>query len=144
MEIVSVDPGKDHFAYAVFTGKKDLVTCGIKRWVNHYDLTHEAQTLAQLASVVIMEKMQIYPHERVKDPNDLIDVTFTAGIIAGHFHQVKQITAQQWKGQVSKSVTQSRVIKILGYDPGLGMLKKDSNHVYDAIGIGLNYLGFYK
>ena len=135
----SVDPGKDHYAWALWDGTK-LHSCGLERNVDHSQIG----LLYLVVQYLVIEKMVIYPGVRAEDPNDLLCVAFISGQISASFGKYRLVEARTWKGQVSKEITKQRVIQILGSDPCAGMPKKDSNHVYDAIGIGLWWQGRYK
>ena len=47
------------------------------------------------------------------------------------------VTPMKWKGQLSKQVTEMRIRKII---PNID-IKKNNDHEFDAVGIGLNVLG---
>lgn len=93
---------------------------------------------------MVIEKPIVYDRKRQKgDPNDLIKVSLVAGIfycLGIQLADVRFVTPQQWKGQTHKSVDNKRTLKCLSpheYD----IAKNASNHVLDAIGIGLKELG---
>lgn len=151
--VMSVDPGKDHFAWARFTvvlehlkqAPGGFSSCGVERWSSHLEMLQcFDRVLRGAGDVLVIEKMRVYPGPRPEDPNDLIDVTLTAGALSAKFPFVYHVPAFSWKGQVPKEVTAGRVVATLGFDPGASMLARDRGHVYDAIGIGLWARGLYK
>lgn len=134
---VAIDPGANHFAWAGFTAGK-CTEAGYQEG-SRIVLYSWAQNLASTSTSLVIEQMVIYPGLRQENPNDLIKVSFTSGLISAHFCDVFQVPARDWKGQVPKSVTELRVKEAV---PHVEKLLKDvraskRNHVYDAIGIGL-------
>ena len=142
VELISIDPGKNHFAYAKWARNK-LLSCGRSA------VTTEVFRGLQFGSMdcVVIEVPQIYSQRKWKgDPNDLVDVAVTVGRLAqasgdGRFELVRP---RAWKGTVEKEVHQMRIRKELSPSERalLGPLtKKDARDVLDAIGIGLWKLG---
>lgn len=95
---------------------------------------------------VVIEYPQIYPIKNWKgDPNDLIQV----GVIVGQYianlvlkwivYNIYQPKARAWKGQVPKFVMNKRTLEKLTPAERKRIIKK-SEHVLDAIGIGLWHL----
>jgi hypothetical protein len=149
---VSIDPGKDHFAWARF-GKLEpysvapgaFVACGVERWTSHLAMLGAFDRVFRgVGDIAVIERMRIYPGARAEDPNDLIDVTLTAGAISARFPFVLHVTASAWKGQAPKEVTVHRVIEALGGDPCAGLNRSDRGHAYDAVAIGLWARGLYR
>lgn len=143
MNILAIDPGKRSIAWAWFTRGK-LLECG---FVSHDKTPFEAGTRDMLQSmdlpgtpdVVVVERPKIYPRDRDKRPNDLIDLALTAGacIVLG---PPVFVTPQMWKGQVSKEISGARTKKELSSAELLVLRRWNRNHnVLDAVGIGRWY-----
>lgn len=92
-------------------------------------------------TVVVIEKMQIYPNERVKDPNDLLEVNKVVGMCHFLGETVVEYTPREWKGQLPKRVHHARIRKALS-KLELDVLGRyiKNEHVLDAVGLGLHYL----
>lgn len=71
---------------------------------------------------------------------DLCKLSMSTGMIMESLYKLyrimpKLITAKKWKGQLPKKVVEKRIQKITG--------KVYPNHICDAVGIGLHYLGVF-
>lgn len=82
---------------------------------------------------------------------DLQRLTFLCGVIAGRMHprQFLPVTASGWKGQLPKVVAAKRIEKIIGahHCSRLGLpeiQKRADTHAWDAVGIGLWFLGRFE
>ncbi len=113
-----------------------------------------AESVATLAhrhafTELVIELPQVYTRSLSKgDPNDLITLALTVGAISALCGSIGAHTVlyrpSEWKGQVSKNVTEARARKRLTEVelkrielPKAAKLKTD---VWDAIGIGLHFL----
>ena len=145
--LVSVDPGASHCAYAFFGTDGTLLSCGYEegtgRTLSEYLHTRFVAGYLSEPELVI-ERMQVYKGYKATDDNDLILVSETAGAIKARFPQSFSVTASNWKGQVPKDVTKKRVRDKIGGDAIDDHMQRvragDKNHIYDAIGIGLWFL----
>ncbi len=102
--------------------------------------------------VLLIEHMVVYPMPRMKgDPNDLIDLAVLEGAFlampvptAG----TRLIEARAWKGQVPKKILQKRIESKLRPEElatflacTKGVNADRLHNVWDAVGIGLHWLG---
>lgn len=140
-KLVSVDPGKRMSWGAVFLDGVFAACCSIKTDVPFHLTT---------CNTLVVERPQIYPGRRREDPNDLIDLAISLGSIITQIHHQKliQYHPREWKGQVPKEITQSRVrgalqdYEISSLDFCLDQVSEGLRHnMYDAVGIGLKHLG---
>lgn len=141
MGLMSVDPGKNEFAWAYFVGNK-LSKCGLCCDINNKDVNK----LVYGAEAVI-EVPQIYPQRVWKgDPNDLIDVALTAGRVSTAFPRFEFVRPHAWKGNRPKNIDNSYTLTLLTPDElnilnYCHVIKSKKHNVIDAIGIGLWKLG---
>lgn len=159
--IASIDPGLAKVAVAIWNSERDfalewagLVLC------DHSPGTERAQKWREMAEAVfpwlwmhggepldmVVEVPQVYGGVHKEDPNDLLDLTGVLGAIVGG--QACNSVAwsplpREWKGQLPKEITQSRV------DAKLSALEKSCiewpikslrHNVYDAIHLGIVHL----
>jgi len=149
MLIASVDPHKAKIAIAVWSacvhpsGKRtgtlksyELIKAPLDSLVDWALYRKRAYDL------LVIETPQIYPGERVKDPNDLLDVAKTVGLCHVIAREVIEYRPAQWKGQTPKKIHQKRIKSLLSPSE-LAILgnMQDQSDVLDAVGIGLKYLG---
>lgn len=116
-----------------------------------YDIVHQIPVYR--GDTVVVEQMVHYPGQRGAKAdataNDLLDLQAIGGYVAGYFKcPVKWIPAREWKGQVPKTVTRSRVIKTLSDGENYRLAgttakypKSLHHNLYDAVGLGLYALG---
>jgi len=144
MNILAIDPGKRSLAWAFFH-HGELIECG---FTNHRRAPFEVGTRDMLQSVdlpadpdvVVIERPKIYPRNRNKRPNDLIDLALTAGACV-IFGTPVFVTPQEWKGQVPKEISGARTKKELSSAELLVLRRWNKNHnVLDAVGIGRWYV----
>jgi len=143
--IISIDAHKNKIALARWyevpkrlcsvqfvQGSQTLLRDYVRR--NTYRLLEERST-------VVVEKMQIYPNERVKDPNDLLEVSKVVGMCHFLGETVVEYFPREWKGQLPKKIHHDRIKKVLTQFEisTLGKYIKNE-HVLDAVGLGLFYL----
>lgn len=109
---------------------------------------------------VVIEEMRHYPGRDTPQASaakaaDLLRLQAIGGIVAGRCvgprGPVRYLPALEWKGQVPKEVTQHRVRRALNaeelerLDFALAEYPKGLGHnLYDAVGIGLSFLGRVK
>ncbi len=151
--ILAIDPGLRATGYAYFR-HGTLAQCGIKG--------SRARERAEAAAVIgrelavefrrpldalIVEVPQVYQARLLKgDPNDLVSVALVAGATLQLPALIRlAVSPHQWKGNVPKEVTRSRVL--FGISPAERLLISESgvapslqHNIYDAVGIGLWYL----
>ncbi len=95
------------------------------------------------ADECVIETPQHYPQSSTP-PQDLIDLAFDTGLIASCGRVLTTVTANTWKGNLPKDVTERRALKLLTgeelevVEKGLKGLRKSWHHnVWDAIALGL-------
>lgn len=131
--------------WAVFD-QKVLIRAGL---IVNKDIIESAVLLYQSykPKLLVVEKPKIYPIEKWKgDPNDLIDVAITAGVVIGVFKDSKidLVLPHTWKGQRPKDVDNQYTLSLLTkIEQGkIGHYPKTKMHnVIDAIGLGLWKIG---
>lgn len=142
--LISIDPGKRSIAFAIWQ-HAGLQACGLAR--NQAKdfaegirpmVQEVADELMMIPDHVVVELPRIYPTDRGKRPNDLIDLATVAGActILG---QAEFVHPHQWKGQLPKSICTARTEATLNERELLLVTTRDHN-VMDAIGIGLWWL----
>lgn len=162
--LLTIDPGLTCCGWALFRDMA-LVKAGLsrsksetieERTRDHFNNFTMANLLDK-ADIVIVEKPQVYQQRLWKgDPNDLIDLAIVVGGIVANTRPtviVQTVTANQWKGQTPKNVTDARTRRaltkrgeqyILQNPTGLGQPKgtpeKLLHNMIDAVAIGLAYL----
>lgn len=151
MKVLSIDPGKRSLAWAFWVNGK-LVKCGIIAhklgpWEYHLawmvDEVMRQIGLGTLFDMVIVELPRIYPHDRNKRPNDLIDLAAVAGACSAFLGPLEFVHPRQWKGQTPKDISGHRTEAKLTYAEHevLKASGKPRNHnILDAIGLGLWWL----
>lgn len=159
--LLTIDPGKRSLAWALLLNS-ELIGCSLTKskhdpWERYLDLlvmsihldVQQIRAPYALASnetlspyQVVVELPRVYPHERHVRPNDLIDLAAAAGACATLPGPFKFVHPHQWKGQLSKKMSNARTINALSPDEMeiLGRWQKNHN-VLDAIGIGLKEVG---
>ena len=101
------------------------------------------------AEALVVERMQIYPGKtKNTQPNDLLDVQAVGALVAGRLSDdVVWVHPNEWKGTVPKRIDHARSEKSLSPEEltklraclrpyALGL----HEHIWDAVGIGLDYL----
>ena len=87
-----------------------------------------------------IENPSIYDRKRWKgNPNDLIKVANVAGMCfaaCSLYCQAHFVKPTEWKGQTEKAIDNKRTLQLLS-DAEHSIAKGQSDHVLDAIGIGL-------
>jgi hypothetical protein len=152
LKLLSIDPGKHHYAWAWWLSGK-LQDCGRtgNDWERCQGLVQELYGV--IFDTCVIELPQVYQQRKWKgDPNDLIQVALTVGALGAWIQmhspaEVKLVRPHTWKGSVPKDIMGNRIlskletreekiVKLAG--AGLGNKKHD---VVDAVGIGLWSLG---
>ncbi len=148
--LLAIDPGKHQCAWALFE-KCELSRCDL------HTPGQFALNVFPCLDEVIIEIPKVYPprsrdggpmRSRRVDPNDLIDVTFTAGVVTGIVYEktkgptITNVRPYEWKGQRPKKVDNAFTFKLL-YDRERQLIeqskvpKSKRHNLLDAIGIGL-------
>lgn len=159
MRVRSLDPGgRKGLAWADF-GNGDLVRCGVartkEREMGKIALDFAKGVPSLTPDVVIVEEMCIYPGQTASlgAENDLLKIQALASYVAGRSgaSQVIWVKAREWKGNVPKNVTRSRVhdqlnvVEALVFQQGIEKLPAALHEdVYDAVALGLYYLKRYR
>lgn len=107
---------------------------------------------AECIELLLIEVPRIYSLSKskggLKGQNDLIDLAFSAGQLAGRFEEagieVCKIAPSDWKGQTPKDVVERRVDRALSAEEKARIestSRSRMHNVIDGIGIGLDRLG---
>lgn len=152
--ILAIDPGSTCAGWSTWRQRLPdekwcLYSCGLLRWKSHAELvTTTTRLVADVGSMVervVVELPQVYSQRHWKgDPNDLIGVAATAGVIVGvlGFYEVEWVKPHSWKGNVPKQVHNARVLAALddrraAFDAVRTSVPSSLLHnVIDAIGLG--------
>jgi len=103
--------------------------------------------LSSLPEELVIEIPQVYVRARSKgDPNDLIMLAGLVGAFVYCFGNASKLyRPAEWKGQVTKEITEQRARKRLSPDElsriELPSAKGLHHNVWDAVGLGLHHLG---
>lgn len=151
--IISIDPGTRLSGYALFvngacTDASVIASRKGSRANNTvagraHDMARQLRERVGLVDVAVVERPVIYPDSRERD-SDIVNLAVTAGILAGAFDcELDMPTPREWKGTVPKDIHNSRTraacpaaARIISQIRG-GV----RNHAWDAVGLGLWYLG---
>lgn len=144
---MSIDPGTRHLAWALWDAPL-LRECGLARAQDDSLGARIQSMLRQLVDKadgvdeVVCEMPRVYPDERKKRPNDLLDLAAVAGSCAC-LGPLVFVYPYQWKGQVPKGIMHERVRRQLSLgevvvlDQCLKQVPKSLQHnVLDAVGVG--------
>lgn len=140
--LIAIDPGAST-GWAQFLGNV-LVDCGrleASVGFQHLDLT---------ADLVIVEIPVMRSGANAVPAGDLITLAFRAGVVAAGIQGIRTIRGlnpSQWKGQLSKSISQARIGAALR-EPDEAQIVRAAikrwgkvDDIWDAIGIGLWAVG---
>lgn len=138
MDLVSCDPGVHHCYFAEWEGA---------RLVYAFRGVPQTWSRGACSEHLAIEVPQVYPGMRREDPNDLIDLATSAGIVIGsaQWASVTRYRPREWKGQTPKKIDHERTLKVLTaaersvYD-GCDVAQSLRHNILDAIGIGLRHL----
>jgi len=150
--LIAIDPGVKMCGFAKFIGGR-LVDAGVLRATKTKELNDKAQYMAYLITqymsiiggyTLAIERMRVYNKLQQKgDPNDLLDVAYVSGVIAGrvarYTHKILTPTAREWKGTIEKPIHHERIKRDCPQAEPLAQktAKTYRHNVYDAIGLGL-------
>lgn len=131
---ISCDPGVHECFYAGWSDAKLDFVHSLRPQYVHFPAAF---------SDLVIEIPQVYRGRLQKgDPNDLVDLAFSAGQFAKGFEHVKKIRPREWKKQVPKKIMMKRILDKLTIRELEVLADKATNHNFvDAVGIGLWYLG---
>lgn len=143
--LLAIDPGTRCMGWSVWSTK--LERCGLVRTKAQELGDRVYELVRQLPSGgdydVLVEKPRIYPYERKRQPNDLIDLSFAAGSCTLLGRGISVVLPYEWKGQTPKDVCHRRIMERLGVEELLvvrnglvGVPASYQHNVLDAIGIG--------
>ena len=149
MSLLAIDPAKKSIAWAFFH-EQSLENCGFLPFDSFDELHRKIQALEEFLafhlSDIVIEIPQIYNQRYWKgDPNDLIDVAFSAGAALGYINpygEVLLVRPKEWKGSRPKDVDNRHTLKLLTEEEmaiyeRMDLAKSLRHNVIDAIGIGL-------
>lgn len=156
MKIISIDPGLEKVAFAVWDEAGTLTHASLviykhgpgkeraEKWRTIAEVTAIHSGMSMGENLLIAEIPQVY-RDKKSDPNDLIDLAGVVGALAGKLSGTVEWSPvpREWKGQIPKTVTQTRVKKRLSQaerDRVDWPIPSLCHNVYDAIHLGLVYL----
>lgn len=145
MKLLSVDPGLNGTGWAFFENSRPAEVGTIRTKVKWPEsLTDIAQqVLILVGGLYVDERCIEYPSfmsgtaksTMVASRGDLVKLTMLAGAIAVALAPSRLVPVNDWKGNMSKAMCETRVSRVIG-GSGLGL----NSHEWDAIGIGLYHL----
>jgi Holliday junction resolvasome RuvABC endonuclease subunit len=151
--MISVDPGLNGCGVAIWNVEKHLERASYVK--NPGDdfvsmVLAVARTIPRfsvLPNYLVTELPQVYTRTRSKgDPNDLISLALFVGALAFYAGRggYKLYKPAEWKGQVTKEITELRAKKRLTSDElakiELPSAKSLAHNVWDAVALGLVHL----
>lgn len=142
-ELWSID-GAEHCAYVASFVHGTLADITQSQKGNHapFDVYDRPLT-------IVAELPQVYRAGRSKaDPNDLVKLAFWLGVKVGscRYDELHLVLPNRWKGTVPKDIMQTRIDEALSEDErrvldSFKIQKSLKHNLYDAVGIGLWFLG---
>lgn len=154
--ILSVDPGLQHCGVALWSSEGKLIAAWLARGNGKTRGANEARARGmRWRSIVravgeaklewlVIEVPQVYKMSP-GDPNDLIDIAGVAGGLVCMFDApTHTYLPHQWKGDAPKKAIQAWCKKTLSRGEWSRIEAKPkglAHNVYDAVGIGLKFLG---
>lgn len=157
--VVAIDPGLTCAGLAVFVDEKLTFVEAIKtrtkgnQVVRAAAIAKAAIALAPEADVVVVEWPQIYQRDSGKtkgDPNNLLPLAAICGAVAALAWpaDVIPIRPAAWKGQIPKTtktgdnpIAARALARLSSDERALLSGRKLPHDVFDAIGLGLHWLG---
>ena len=155
--MISIDPGVGGTGYAVWEQSEvfttaNLLTFGTLHFkTGQTEWLEKAQTITGLLEHLMAEhplKMFVieYPNfmqgsggRMVAASGDLVKLSVLTGMLINvgsrQCRTIRLVSPNEWKGQLPKSVTASRIKRTMGWTSKQTL--KPSDHALDAIGIGL-------
>lgn len=113
--LLAVDPGKKHNGWALFE-EGELLMLGLTRGRDAYATAKAVRdTVASLGmdvNVLVIESQEIYRGPNRKNPNDMLEVAFASGCLAGmipHQELVRPLPRVWTKGQ-KKEIRHARLL----------------------------------
>ena len=137
--LYSFDPGAKYFAYAYWDQARlsrcDRIDARPRTWLG-------VQPAGSNTAIAVIEVPHRAHSVRTRQ-KDLFETAIMGGEIGGQFIDPIYCTYQNWARGAPAHIIQLRTEKALTEDEIqlLPRLKKDRDHVIDAIGVGLWYLG---
>ena len=148
IRVLGIDPGKRALAWAVIGQERpgspiDPLAWGLTKgggedWADalRLEVLDVRRSVERPPHLVVVEMPRIYPQDRQRRPNDILDLTFAAGACAGIFPGVRLqvVWPRTWKGQAPKQVVFDRTWGSLRVD---GLEAPRNHNIRDALGIAL-------
>jgi hypothetical protein len=134
--IYSLDPGVQFCALAIW--EDSVLTCVEYAPAESLLVDHDA--------LILVELPQVYPTSK-GDNNDLIQLAFAAGKVAGRVKECKAFSPRTWKGTCKKEIMHKRIEARMTEAEWVVVgkqTKKALGNILDAIGIGLWHFGRLK
>lgn len=153
MRIICIDPGTRLCGVALFVDGRivgaDVIQSTKGSRIDDtvagraHDMARQLLAINDYIELAVVERPVIYPDSRERD-NDIVDLAVTAGVLAGAFDcELCMPTPRQWKGSVPKAIHNSRTRDACpAADKLISQIRSTlRNHAWDAVGLGLWYLG---
>jgi len=151
VRIVAVDPGAHSIAWAAFEETR-LRGCDFDEAGDRQELAGKIhQRMSRLLRdgfQAVIELPQIYDQRRWRgDPNDLVMVAVTVGMVAQVMNgRAELVHPHDWKGSRSKEIDHPVTLGLLDETElhileSVKVLKSKHHNILDAIGIGLWKVG---
>lgn len=143
-QLIALDPAKRRCGLAIYHGTELVRGCTLYAQTTFRVASLVRQEIDNYATnpraVVLVELPKTYDDQRAKDPNlaglheliDIIDNALPNAVLATH--------PSEWKGGVPKDICARRIRSVLS-NTEIGAMSDMSEDTYDAIGLGLWYLG---
>ena len=144
--LVCIDPGKS-CGVAVFWGKALLTVVGLDPEQTE-GRNHLRESLTILGPCqVVWERPGLRKGPRSSTPDDLIRLSYRAGLVVGcipRVERIRDVTPAEWKGSLKKELSHRRTRAKLGPKEleVLGLAgPRGASDILDAVGLGLYVLG---
>jgi hypothetical protein len=139
--IIAIDPGKD-LGWAVIREGKLSKAGLVKSDLEHLEAKFVRAVPEYAFDVAVIEIPQVYQQTFWKgDPNDLISVALTAGVVVAALSRrgtkIELVKPHAWKGTRPKDVDNKFTEGLLSTEEAAALGKKRNHNILDAIGIGL-------
>ena len=136
--LFAVDPGKWKYGWALLHNEV-IVDAG---W-SDFDVLPEAihNLSGKHLDRVVFEWPQVYPGPRNEDPNDLLDLAFTLGMVEKElrvqefYGKVERFHPREWKKQVPKNIHNRRALNRM--TPEEKKIVGSNHNVIDAAALGI-------
>ena len=158
MRVVAVDPGLNRSGVAVFSGGRLVEVTTVSRTSGpSLPLPERVRVMADAITEFVypigsrvslaIEFPQIYQRGAGKskgNPNSLTPLAALAGLLMASFASTAFYLPSEWKGQLTKQASHARIKERLTASETGRVPPRLAHDGWDAIGIGLHYLGRFE